>query len=88
MDELQQFERARFDVAGQGVTITSLYEPEKTRWRANAPAHGHLLNHSGGDAPITAATRQKAIQDICTRLEKRMKEIEASRQTRSSRDYR
>lgn len=88
MEEMQQFERARFDVAGQGVTVTSWYEPDKTRWRANAPAHSHLLNHSGSEAPITGLTRQKAIQEICARLEKRMGQVAAARKNPPPREYR
>jgi hypothetical protein len=66
---MQEFERTRLDIGGQPVTITSWYDDDKHRWRANAPAYGHLLNISGTEAdPITGTTREKAIQAAHGRL--------------------
>ena len=66
---MQEFERTRLDVGGQSVTITSWYDDNKRRWRANAPAYSHLLNTSGWEEnPITGTTREKAIQAVQGRL--------------------
>jgi len=68
---MQEFERARLDVAGQVVTITSWYEDDKRRWRASAPAFNHLLS-GGEDDLITGTTREKAIQAARGRLAQRL----------------
>jgi len=63
MEQVQQFERIRVEVGGRGITITSWYEPDKDRWRGNAPALLHLL---AGAEPqqLTGTTRDKAIQAV------------------------
>jgi hypothetical protein len=64
-----EFERARLEVAGRGVTITSWYEPDKQRWRANAPTLNHLMT---GEEVITGTTRASAIRAATAYLEKRL----------------
>lgn len=85
MEQVQQFERTRVETGGHGVTITSWYEPDKARWRANAPALLHLLADANPEQ-LTGSTREKAIQSITTivgqRLEKASR-IPALSQTRS-----
>jgi hypothetical protein len=76
---MHEFERARLDVAGRSVTITSWYEQDKHRWRASAPAFGHLLNNDGEGDPITGTTREKAIQAVRGRLAQRLGPVPASR---------
>lgn len=73
-----EFERSRADVAGKGVTITSWYEPDKQRWRANAPEYAHLLADATGQT-IIGETRSQAIRVACERLTKRMGRLAASR---------
>jgi hypothetical protein len=63
------FERARLEVAGRGVTITSWYEPDKQRWRANAPTLNHLM---AGEEVITGATRASAIRAAAAYLAQRL----------------
>jgi hypothetical protein len=66
-----EFERSRVDVAGKGVTITSWYEPDKQRWRANAPAYGHMLTDVA-EHTIIGGTRAQAIRAACEYLTKRL----------------
>jgi hypothetical protein len=75
---MQEFERTRLDVSGQTVTITSWYEDDQHRWRANAPAFNHLL---GGveEVPITGTTRDKAIQAVRGRLAQKLPSVAAPR---------
>ena len=67
MENTDTFERARLEVAGRGVTITSWYDAGKHLWRANAPAFQHLLGDSDKEA-ITGATRERAVNAIQSRL--------------------
>ncbi|GAB4467156.1 MAG: hypothetical protein OHK0029_38910 [Armatimonadaceae bacterium] len=71
---MQEFERVRLDVAGQGVLITSWYEIEKQRWRANAPALLHLMHEEFGsnETVIVGSTRLQAIRSLCDFLTKRV----------------
>jgi len=66
----EEFERVRLDVSGRGVTVTSWYDTLHQCWRANAPAHGHLLNDLV-DNPVTGSTREKAIVAVRGRLAER-----------------
>jgi hypothetical protein len=72
---MNDFERTRLDIAGKGVTITSWFEPDKHRWRANAPAFLHLMNSENGDGSetvISGTTRAQAIRAVCDHLSKRI----------------
>ena len=72
---MNDFERTRLDIAGKGVTITSWFEPDKHRWRANAPAFLHLMKVDSGDGTetvISGMTRAQAIRAVCDHLSRRM----------------
>ena len=64
-----QFERAKENIKGHGVMITSWYDADASTWRASAPGHLHLLRNA---RPVVitgdlASRRSSACRKRCAR---------------------
>jgi len=62
-----QFERAKENIKGHGVMITSWYDADASTWRASAPGHLHLLRNAR-PVVITGGSRQQAIKRLSEAL--------------------
>lgn len=60
-----EFERARRDIGGRTVTITSWYDGAKETWSAGAPAYRQYLN---GAILTGFPSRNAAIQHVASCL--------------------
>jgi hypothetical protein len=62
-----EFERAKYDVGGRSVMITSWYDDRQEVWRASAPAYASALPARPDDNP-PLDSRTAAIGQVIERL--------------------
>jgi len=61
------FERAKYDIGGHSVLITSWYDDRQEAWRASAPAYASALSQRAEDAsPLDSRTA--AIDQVINNL--------------------
>ena len=62
-----EFERAKYDIGGHSVMITSWYDDRQDAWRASAPAYASALTQRSEGAP-PLDSRTAAIDQVIDSL--------------------
>lgn len=73
---MAEFERAKEQIEGHGVTVTSWFDSSKGTWLASAPGHIHMLHRRSRDADAwSGGTRQQAIKRVVDAIRESYKGI-------------